>query len=340
MHSFDHSFDSALPQHGGRLRAAAHDYRIPARHWLDLSTGINPLGWSVPTLPPEVWQRLPEDDDGLYMAVQAYFRGVPALPVAGSQAAIQSLPRLRADLRGRSRVSILSPAYAEHAQAWRLGGHEVMELGHRDVETRLGGVDVLIVVNPNNPTGAVTPRDALLRWHGELAARGGWLVVDEAFVDATPDLSVAGHAAEPGLIVLRSLGKFWGLAGVRAGFVLAEGKLLSGLRAQVGPWAMSHPARWIAQRALADRAWQAAMRERLQSESERLAALLGRYGLDSPNGTALFRWVPTSDAAKLFDAFARRAVQVRAFNNGLRFGLPGTEEGWTKLEAALREVRR
>lgn len=327
--------EQPLPQHGGRLRRAAHDYRIPARQWLDLSTGINPLGWPVPPLPPEVWLRLPEEEDGLYMATTAFFGSTQVLPVAGSQSAIQALPQLRAACR----VGVLGPTYAEHERAWRGAGHEVLSLRLHEVEAALSQLDVLVVVNPDNPSGRLIPPATLAHWHHVLALRDAWLVVDEAFIDASPRDSMA-PAADAHLIVLRSLGKFWGLAGLRAGFVLAAPAILDALREWLGPWSLSHPARWVTQRALADRDWQTATAQRLQQDSVRLATLLTAHGLPSPSGTALFRWVPTARAAELFDACARRAVLLRAFDDGLRIGLPGTEANWHKLEQVLLEVMR
>ncbi|MEN3110579.1 threonine-phosphate decarboxylase CobD [Uliginosibacterium paludis] len=322
--------------HGGRLRAAAHEFRIPLQHWLDLSTGINPQGWPVPALPAEVWRRLPEDDDGLAMASLAYFGGQRVLPLAGSQAAIQILPQLFTPRR----VGILSPCYAEHFKAWHGAGHEVELIDDADAEQAVERVDVLLLANPNNPTGRLLPPAPLLDWHARLAARGGLLVVDEAFIDATPEASVLRAASEPGLIVLRSLGKFWGLAGIRCGFVAAENAILDQLAERLGPWTVSGPARWVAQRALADRAWRETTAPALLAASERLAALLATHGLPSPSGCALFRWVPTPLAHELFTAFAQRAVLTREHDGGLRIGLPGAEEEWAKFEAVLAEVMR
>lgn len=325
----------AVP-HGGRLRAAAHHWRIPLQHWLDLSTGINPQGWPVPELPAAVWQRLPEDEDGLVMAMTAYFGTAPILPVAGSQAAIQSLPRLWAT----SRIGIVSPTYAEHARAWQRAGHVVREIAFEDVDRHLPVLDVLLVVNPDNPTGALRPRVELEAWRETLAARGGCLIVDEAFIDATPGHSLLADAGRPGLVLLRSLGKFWGLAGVRCGFVLGPQTIIAALGEEIGPWALSHPARWVAQRALADVAWQAATRERLQRDSARLADLLAANGLASPSGCALFRWLPSSRAREFHAHCAQHAILVRHFpelpHTGVRIGLPPDEAGWDKLAAALQ----
>jgi len=331
-------------QHGGRLRAAAHEFRIPLQRWLDLSTGINPQGWPVPMLPAEVWRRLPEEDDGLAMASLAYFRGSRVLPLAGSQAAIQALPLLFAMRRSTKtaatalKVGILSPCYAEHMKAWQAAGHHVEAIDYADAAQAVERVDVLLLTNPNNPTGRIVAPAVLRDWHARLAARDGLLIVDEAFIDATPELSVLADANKPGLAVLRSVGKFWGLAGIRCGFIAAEDRLLDQLADHLGPWTVSHPARWVAQRALADRPWQEATAVQLIAQSQRLAALLSRYGLAASAGCALFRWVPTPLAGALYEAFAHRGLLVRAFEGGLRIGLPGDEAQWQKLEAVLVEV--
>ena len=317
-------------EHGGKLLAAAARYSIEAADWLDLSTGINPAGWPVPVVPPEVWQRLPEQEDGLVDAAAAYYGCTSVLPVAGSQAAIQALPRLRA----ASRVGVPHPAYAEHAHAWRAAGHAVAAW---DAAMGVDALDVLVLVHPNNPAGQTYSRADLLDWHARMAARGGWLVVDEAFIDATPTESLADVCPRPGLIILRSLGKFFGLAGARVGFVLAEPTLLAALNKLLGPWAVSAPSRWVARAALADTAWQQAARAALPAAGARLAALLRDHGLAPSGGTALFQWVRTADAAAWHEQLARQGILTRLFADppSLRFGLPQYETDWTRLAAAL-----
>ncbi len=319
-------------EHGGRLGEAARRYGIPRADWLDLSTGINPRGYPAPPLPPEAWLRLPEDDDGLEEAAAAYYGSAELLPVAGSQPAIQALPAL---VPGE-RVTLFEPTYAEHRHAWR--GRALRTCRDAaDIEAALDATDVLLLVNPNNPTGVRFAPEKLLAWHARLAARGGWLVVDEAFMDATPDGSVAREAGRHGLVVLRSLGKFFGLAGARVGFVLAPAALRRGLAEQLGPWTVSGPARHVARAALLDTAWQADMRERLAAEGARLAALLRAAGLGEPAGPALFQWVAHPAAAEIRDRLARAGILVRLFARpaSLRFGLPPDEAGWRRLEAAL-----
>lgn len=320
-------------EHGGRLIAAARRTGIPLADWLDLSTGINPCGWPVPSIPPELWSRLPGEDDGLVETACCVYGAAHALPVAGSQAAIQALPVLRSP----GRVGIPHPAYAEHAYAWRRAGHEVIAWSAgRGVED----LDAVVLIHPNNPTGARYPTSGLLDWHARLAAHGGWLIVDEAFLDVTPGASLAPYCERDGLIVLRSLGKFFGLPGARVGFVLAGESILMRLREALGPWTVPGPSRWLAYQALADTAWQESARRHLASSGERLARLLGEHGLAPNGGTALFQWVKTPRAATIAERLARQGILVRHFDDppSLRFGLPGREGDWARLAQALPEA--
>ncbi|MBF8161285.1 threonine-phosphate decarboxylase CobD [Ectopseudomonas hydrolytica] len=320
-------------EHGGRLRAAAQRYGIPLEDWLDLSTGIAPYGWDLPPVPAQAWARLPEINDGLEAAARDYYGAASLLPVAGSQAAIQALPRLRT----HSNVGILAPTYAEHAAAWRREGHRITKLSEGSVHRALPQLDVLLVVNPNNPTGRLIEPARLLDWHDELAERGGWLVVDEAFIDCTPQHSLAAYSDMPGLIVLRSFGKFFGLAGLRLGFVLAAQALLDELDALLGPWAVSGPARSLARHLLADSDGQRRQRERLLADGERLAALLRDCGLPPTGGSALFQFCCTRRAVPCMELLARRGILIRLFAelDSLRFGLPADEAGWLRLEQGL-----
>ncbi|QID19183.1 threonine-phosphate decarboxylase [Nitrogeniibacter mangrovi] len=323
-------------EHGGRLDEAILRYGHPRAAWLDLSTGINPQAYPVPPVPTERWQRLPEDDTALLDAAWRYYGSTALLPVAGSQAAIQTLPALFAT----ARVGLVMPTYAEHARAWQ--PHRPRHLSRDDVDTALDSLDVLVLVNPNNPTGARVGADTLRRWHRRLTQRGGTLIVDEAFADADAADSLAADAGRAGLVVLRSLGKFFGLAGARVGFVLAPETVREALAERLGPWTLSGPAQYVATQALADTAWQAGMRTHLAQASTRLDALLVAHGAAPTRGCALFRWLPTPAARQWQDHLARHAIWVRAFDSpaSLRIGLPGTEAGWQRLDDALRAGTR
>lgn len=325
--------------HGGQLRHASHTYGIPLAGWLDLSTGISPWAYPLPPVPPDCWQRLPEVDDGLEIAAARYYGSAALLPVSGSQQAIQALPRLRP---ASQRVGILSPAYHSHQQAWQAAGHEVQALDVTQLDQHLPTLDVLIVVNPTNPTAQHYPPETLRHWHHVLAQRGGWLIVDEAFMDATPASSLITAEPVAGLIVLRSIGKFFGLAGIRLGFVWAEPGLLRPLAQQQNDWAVSHPARWAGKLALADSAWQQQQRERLHTASQRLRTLLADQFATDVNHSPLFAYVPLANAAQVHQHLAQQGILTRLFPAPptLRFGLPANAADWQRLQEGLRTCPR
>ncbi|MGO4503406.1 MULTISPECIES: threonine-phosphate decarboxylase CobD [unclassified Dyella] len=320
-------------EHGGRLLRAARDYGIAPDAWLDLSTGISPYAWPVPVLPASVWQRLPEDDDGLVGAACEYYGASQLLPVAGSQAAIQMLP----SLRQASGVGVIAPGYNEHAHAWRRAGHAVETQSASSLLADPSRYDVIVLIHPNNPGGERFERDVLLACHAALASRGGWLIVDEAFMDVTPEQSLCSEAYRDGLIVLRSAGKFFGLAGARAGFVAAHPALLETLGDRLGPWTLSGPTRHVLGLALADRAWQATARSWLQDMSAGLAAVLLRHGMAATAGCAFFQWWRHAGAEAVHIALARQGILTRLFETpaSLRFGLPPDEVALRRLDDAL-----
>ena len=321
-------------EHGGRLRRAAQHYSVALDEWLDLSTGINPETWPVPPLAPCCWNRLPEDDDGLEEAAAACYGNTRLLPLAGSQAAIQTLPTLFAP----STLACVAPLYEEHPHAWESAGHRLRRLPTLQ-RALAAATPVVLLCNPNNPTGRAIARDELLAAAKTLHQRGGWLIVDEAFADAEPEnalVDLAGSDAAPRLIVLRSLGKFFGLAGARVGFLFAADEIRHALREKLGPWPISHPAREVARQALTDTGWQHRTREQLLTASQRLATLLAPLG--EVSRTALFCTLKTTQTTVLGEHFARHAILLRRFDaHGLlRFGLPGKEEDWQRLRLALQ----
>ena len=319
--------------------AAAARYGIPLEDWIDLSTGISPYVYPVPPIATSVWQRLPEDEDGLADIACRYYGAKTVLPLPGSQAAIKLLPRLRP----RGVVAVLEPSYEEYAAAWQAAGHDVTRCSATELSAAVRDVDVVLIGNPNNPTGGQFSRRQLLDMARQLEARRGWLVVDEAFADAesaeTSLADIAGIDAAANVIVLRSLGKFFGLAGARVGFAIAAVPILELLAEAIGPWALSHPARLVARAALADTAWQIAQCERLQSDGARLHALLEGCGMGQSTGTALFRYLPLEDALELQNFFSRQGILLRHFAKpaAVRFGLPATTHQWQRLAATLND---
>ncbi len=322
-------------EHGGKLRLAAQHYGNPLADWLDLSTGINPEVYPVPRIDPQCWNRLPEDGDGLEEAAAAYYGNDRLLVLPGSQAAIQALPALFKP----QVVACVSPLYEEHPQAWERAGHKLRRLPTLQRALSAATPNVLLC-NPNNPTAGTLPRSALLKAADQLQRCGGWLIVDEAFADAEPENGVAhlaGTADAPNLIVLRSLGKFFGLAGARVGFIFGAAEKLERMREMIGPWPVSHPSRAVARQVLQDSAWQTAARSQLAASSQRLAECLAPLG--EVTRSALFCTLKTPHVAALYEHFARRAILTRPFDQHalLRFGLPGHETEWQRLGATIAD---
>jgi len=321
-------------EHGGRLLEASRRYGIAIDQWLDLSTGISPFAYPVPPIAPELWRRLPEEEDDLTAAAAAYYGTRHCLAVPGTQAALQVLPRILA----AHRVAVLHPSYGEYAHLWARAGCEVAGVPEDAMEEAARNVGAVVVCNPNNPDGHVFNGERLAQLRSALAARAGWLVVDEAYADA--GVSVAAEAGAAGLIVLCSMGKFFGLAGMRMGFVLGPDAILARIREELGPWAVSGPARHVAGIALRDRPWQNAARKRLYAARDRLGEMLAACGIESAGSTFLFHWILHPDARAVQELLARRGILARAFDRpqALRIGFPGAERDWERLNGALREV--
>jgi cobalamin biosynthetic protein CobC len=326
--------------HGGRIDRAALLYPAAPLPWIDLSTGINPIAWPVPQIPLARYQRLPLARELAQMtaaAADAY--GLPAnavmVPVSGSEMAIRLLPRMI----GHGRVGILTPTYGSHAAAWRDAGAEVQELVALP-DPKIHDLQTLIVVNPNNPNGRAIARADLATFAQAWTAAGRRLIVDEAFADVRTDVSVLAMPQLPaGVVVLRSLGKFFGLAGLRVGFVVVSEPEASAWRRLLGDWPVSGPACEIATLALRDAAWIAATRARLAADRRRLDGVLGRASLQLLGGTDLFGLFEARDGIDLLDHFARAGILVRGFAAAprhYRFGLPADEAAWRRLEAACR----
>jgi cobalamin biosynthesis protein CobC len=315
--------------HGGDLGDVRRRHPDAPQPWIDLSTGINPLPYPVVEMSADAWSRLPSRDAErtlIAAAAQRYRCEAGQLVVApGTQALIQILPRLMT----RCRVAIVGPTYAEHELNWRRHGHDVTVV--KGLEA--ADADIVVVVNPDNPTGRLTPTQALRG----VAAR--LLVVDEAFIDLLPnDASLAGDLPD-NAVLLRSFGKTYGLAGVRLGFAIAAAPFATRLREELGPWAVSGPALSIGATALADGAWLQNTATRLGRDVRRLDALLVSAGFAILGGTALFRLASHPEAQEKAEDLARQGIHVRAFSDRptcLRFGLPRDDEEFRRLSAALQ----
>ncbi|ESZ52148.1 threonine-phosphate decarboxylase CobD [Mesorhizobium sp. RSR565B] len=325
--------------HGGSLGRARALFPHAPQPFVDLSTGINPHSYPLFELPATALSRLPEAARLRELArVAAGAYGAPSAEnVAVAPGTQILLPRV-ASLVSPGKALVLGPTYAEHARAAAIAGHAVAEVD--DFEA-LAGAEIAIVVNPNNPDGRVVSRERLLRLAEAMRAKGGLLVVDEAFMDVGPHAEgLAGDVGQGGIVVLRSFGKFFGLAGLRLGFALSDTLTVERLETQFGPWAVAGPALEYGIRALADSGWQADMCCRLAEDAARLDALFGRFGIPVAGGTTLFRYLRFADAPGLFSALGECGILLRHFSDRpqvLRAGLPGRQEEWQRLESALAD---
>lgn len=303
--------------------------------WIDLSTGINPVPYPCTHFDASLLRRLPSaaDHAALREAAARAYRVDPAciVPAPGTQILIETLPRLVAP----SAVAVVGPTYAEHAAAWARAGHAVSTVPDLGA---IGGAQVVVVVNPNNPDGRTWPASTLLAAAEGLTARGGLLLVDEAFADFETVESLCPRL-RPGLVVLRSFGKTYGLAGLRLGFAVADPGIARRIAAALGPWAVAGPALAIGRAALGDAEWRIAAAAARAADAERLDRMIVRAGGTPVGGTVLFRTADFSDAPSLFRRLGEAGIHVRRFAETparLRFGLPADKQAWCRLSRILR----
>jgi cobalamin biosynthesis protein CobC len=322
--------------HGGDLAAARHLFPDAPEPFLDLSTGINPNSYPLPHLSADWFARLPQAEPLAALAVAAANAyGAPSAAHVVCAPGTQILLPLVAGLVGSGSAAVVTPTYGEHVRAATLAGHCATELLDIDAASN---ADLVFVTHPNNPDGRLFDKIDLIALAKSLQARNGLLVVDEAFMDVgPPDATMATEIGRGGIVVLRSFGKFFGLAGVRLGFALAAPDVAARLRAQLGPWAVSGPALAIGTEALTDRAWIEATRHRLAAGIVRLDKILAAVNLDIIGGTTLFRLV-RAPASALFHHLGHAGIFVRIFPENpswVRFGQPAAENDWLRLELAM-----
>lgn len=339
--------------HGGNLLAAKKQFGIKTEDWLDLSTGINPSPWPIPKIPIEIWNRLPDGSDDLIEMAKNYYACNSLLPIPGSQFAIQTLPKL---FPQGTTVAIPDIGYQEHRAAWEKEEQQLYyysdnKLDELDNKIESGELKVVIVINPNNPSCTVLSKARLNRWLTALEKRHGYLIIDEAFMDTTPKHSMVDSLNSNHLMILKSFGKFFGLAGLRLGFVLTNRDICQQLNRHLGPWGVNHPARWIAAKALADKMWQQETREKLVIDSQRLKQYLENHspfkeGHNNIKKTSLFVTLGLNKerARKLYQELGQQGILVRHIPTGqrqeyIRFGLIRDECLWKKFDQAIKTIK-
>ena len=323
--------------HGGDLEAFGRQYPDANRPLIDLSTGINPQGYET-RIDKDWMTRLPNHaDEETCRAAFATYAGVDpvfAHVMPGTQAIISGMPYLF----HQKRIAVLSPTYGEHEASWRAAGHTVATYPASEVLT--ADADIIVVTNPNNPDGYVFNAEALRACQARQRERDGWLIVDEAFVDCTPELSVTTEVQDGGLLILRSFGKFFGLAGLRLGFLLGPAEIAAPLLERLGPWGVSTPALRVAAKAYGDATWIVETRKHLSGQMDRLRARVIPLLGTEIGRTPLFMLLDCVDAGAEAAQLADLGIFVRTFpnmRNYFRLGLPGEPWAWERLETALTE---
>ena len=333
--------------HGGDLAAAVRRFGAPTEDWLDLSTGINPRPWPVPAVPARIWSRLPCMQEELRTAAQGYYGCESLLAVSGSQAAIQAIPRIFPD---NGAVALPRIGYREHLFAWQASGREIRLYDYGDLEEIIEdpAIGVVVLLNPNNPGCQIIAPERLDDWLARLRRRAAALVIDEAFMDATPQFSMAHRVSDGSLTILRSAGKFFGLAGIRLGFVLAGQVTCTALERELGPWAVNGPAQWLGIRALQDSDWHMRTRAWLRGQADRFCAYLQEaFGAQASgiDHTCLFVTLTLSrpEAQFWYENLGRSGILIRLLDLDeglalLRFGLPADADQWSRLQTALDRI--
>jgi cobalamin biosynthetic protein CobC len=308
--------------HGGGLDAAISQFGGTRPQWLDLSTGINPIPYPIPEIPSHYWQCLPDAAaQSTLLHTAREFWNVPKEANIIAASGVSQLIAMIPNLNTIGSVEIIGPTYNEHAAAFNAAGWQVGSIG-----------DTRVVVHPNNPDGRIhkiTTKDT---------AKTNLTIIDESFCDVTPHQTLISLASQPNVIILKGLGKFWGLAGMRLGFAIASPQLVQQMTDRIGPWAVSGPAQFIGATALSDQTWAIETRLRLARDAKRLDTLLAKHGHMPLGGTNLFRLFDTKDANSLQTHLAQKYIWSRAFpysKSWLRLGLPGSQNEWDHLTHAL-----
>ena len=340
--------------HCGRLNAVAELYQIPLEEWIDLSTGISPISYPIPNIPQNIWQQLPQPSDGLIEAAKQYYGTENISVTSGSQAVISRLPSLylKHTKKSPSKIDVWLPevGYKEHERSWQEAEFNIKRYKYLPTDEDLTLHAIVVVINPNNPTGELHEQHRLKVLLELVESLSGWLILDEAFMDViSANQSLINLTTNKHLFVLRSVGKFFGLAGIRIGFLSAHPQWLNKLKQLSSPWEVNGPAQFIAELALNDPSWQSKQREQLIVLSIKLEQLLTEVFVEPNNpiiqnieisGCGLFKTLVHPQATELYEKFCRQGLYVRLCdeNNALRFGIPDQEQ-YRKLENLLAQHR-
>ncbi|WP_432473436.1 aminotransferase class I/II-fold pyridoxal phosphate-dependent enzyme [Amphritea sp. HPY] len=328
--------DTASPLHGGDIYSASARYDIPAEQWLDLSTGLNPDAYPVADLEPQSFQRLPYLRPDFIAAAASYYGNDQLMASNGSQLIIQALPEcLEEECLDMLPVLLPEFGYQEHRDHWQRHGNNICTYPAFDSAMAAAAIEAaldraepfhLVIINPNNPTGLCFTPQQLKNWAGRMPD-GGYMVIDEAFIDVAPEMSVLASNFCDNMLVLRSFGKFFGLAGIRLGFVFAQAELRAKLQQRTGIWMVNGPAQALATRAMLDRNWQANAQQGIRDcavlTRQLFSPLFDRLRPVQQIHTPLFSSYQLSaeQANKLHNYFASQGILLRVITLDQQFSL-------------------
>ncbi|MCY4045712.1 MAG: aminotransferase class I/II-fold pyridoxal phosphate-dependent enzyme [Cellvibrionales bacterium] len=324
--------------HGGDLYWAAERFGRPVDQWIDLSTGVNPNSYPIPDVKAADYQRLPYLSPEFLASIEGYY-GQPGIPVSGSQQAIDLLPGMLKKLpvllpevgyKGYEKIFRQADFYCQHYPSLDKASAMIAIM---DAIT-LNPNQHVVIINPNNPTGLIFTPEELLEF-AKLLAPDAMLIVDEAFMDVTPEGSMLNDRLLLNVLVFRSFGKFFGLAGLRLGVVFTSNTaLINRLDSTLDPWRINGLAQAVATKAYSDNTWQSAAREQLATQKTKHQAKLLTL-VNQTQGRLLVRQglfsaiiMPASMAQHAWQALAlkgilTRQVPVSSEKTILRIGIGG-----------------
>lgn len=326
--------------HGGQLEKIKQQYPKQTQPWVDLSTGISPFSYPLTSEEKTCALSLPQHHDALISAAADYYGTSQLVVTPGSMWGIQTLPLIRRLRYSDDMRPVLIPrqGFNEHKKAWLKWGFKVETYDNQPSPSQLVSAQACIVINPNNPTGQIFQPTQLTKCYQALTMNNGDLIVDEAFLDVYPELSMAPETDKPNLIILKSFGKYFGLPGLRIGALIAHPSVLDIASRLLNEWSISSAAQATAIEAWLDMRWHALHKRKLKAAAERLQALLAKVEMVT-QGTVFFQTHYCAHAKSLYEYLLNQAIYVRLLDDesGVRIALPKRESEWARLESALLE---
>ena len=322
-------------EHGGDLDKAINCYGGEKYQWIDLSTGINPEPYPIPRLEISDWKNLPTltEIQSLEKIIKSKLQTSSEIVlVPGAQSAINFLPFLLK----KKKVKILSPTYNEYQFCFQNAGWDVHFCKKFN---QLFDSEVVIIVNPNNPDGKIYDVKDLIK----LSKSVEQLIVDESFIDSSLCKSVISgiDSDTSNIIVIRSFGKFFGLAGMRLGFIISNSKINKKFKNSLGPWPISKMAIKIASKAFQDETWIKKTKIKLVATVKLMDRLMDVVNWKTIGGTNLFRLYSTPNSDLAQKLLAEQYIWSRKFSYSkkwLRLGIPSNED-FRKLEKTIKNLK-